>query len=109
MHPVVRIRFFTDEKCFGPGIAQLLEEIRQEMSLRKAACAMGMAYSKAWMILKKSEKALGFSLVTSASGGKNGGGTVLTAQAEQLLSNYREYVRRVEEFAGEAFREMFES
>lgn len=107
MHPVVRIRFFTEEKCFGPGIAQLLEHIREEKSLRKAALAMGMAYSKAWTILKHSEKYLGFALVMSASGGAGGGGTVLTEQAEKLLTDYREYTRRVEEYAQKTFREVF--
>ena len=65
MHPVVRIRFFTDEKCFGPGIAQLLEEIRQEMSLRKAACAMGMT-RKPFMVASSALKGSTSVTITSA-------------------------------------------
>ena len=33
----VSVRLFTDRKCFGPGIAQLLWEIDKVHSLRKAA------------------------------------------------------------------------
>ena len=67
-------RLFTDAKCFGPGVAQLLHAVQQLHSLRAAALSMDMAYSKAWTIVKNSEKALGFPLLTSTTGGKGGGG-----------------------------------
>ena len=54
-------RLFTDAKCFGPGVAQLLHAVQRLHSLRAAALSMDMAYSKAWTIIKNSEKALGFS------------------------------------------------
>ena len=31
LHPVVRIQLYTDDKCFGPGIAQLLELVAERM------------------------------------------------------------------------------
>ena len=72
-------RLFTDAKCFGPGVAQLLHAVQELRSLRAAALSMDMAYSKAWTIIKNSEKALGFSLLDSTTGGKGGGGAALTA------------------------------
>ena len=45
LHPGLTIRFFTSEKCFGPGVAALLDGIREGGSLRAAAGEMGMAYS----------------------------------------------------------------
>ena len=53
-------RLFTDAKCFGPGVAQLLHAVQQLHSLRAAALSMDMAYSKAWTVIKNSEKALAF-------------------------------------------------
>ena len=48
LHPVLSIRLFRDEKCFGSGVAQLLHLVDEHHSLRAAAQTMGMAYSKAW-------------------------------------------------------------
>ena len=54
LHPVLSIRIFAEEKCFGPGVAALLNRIHEHHSLRAAAMSMGMAYSKAWTILRAS-------------------------------------------------------
>ena len=51
-------RLFTDAKCFGPGVAQLLHAVQELHSLRAAALSMDMAYSKAWTIIKNSELSL---------------------------------------------------
>ena len=58
-------RLFTDVKCFGPGVAQLLHRVERLHSLRAAAMEMEMAYSKAWTVIKNSENALGFKLETA--------------------------------------------
>ena len=60
-------RLFTDAKCFGPGIAQLLHRVERLHSLRAAALEMEMAYSKAWTVVKNAENALGFKLPTTSS------------------------------------------
>ena len=78
LHPVLSVRIFGAEKCFGPGLSELLRRVEEHHSLRAAAASMGMAYSKAWTILKQAEKNLGFALLLSSTGGKNGGGAVLT-------------------------------
>ena len=70
----VIVRIYGEDKCFGPGIADLLERVDQFRSLRKATIDMGMAYSKAWKILKIAEENLGFPLLKSVTGGKGGGG-----------------------------------
>lgn len=44
----IRIHLFKNDKCFGPGICSLLEEVDKCGSLRKAAIDMNMSYSKAW-------------------------------------------------------------
>ena len=62
------------QRRFGPGVAALLEEVREKRSLRAAAGSMGMAYSKAWRIVRAAEDALGYKLLSSTIGGRHGGG-----------------------------------
>jgi len=88
LHPAVTLRLYTGTKCFGPGVAMLLQRVRTLHSLRSAAMDMNMAYSKAWTILKEAEKGLGFKLLLSTTGGKGGGGAVLTPQGDALLDAY---------------------
>ena len=49
---VISSRIFTDQKCFGPGVAQLLKKVDELHSLRAAAMSMSMAYSKAWTVIR---------------------------------------------------------
>ena len=100
-------RLFTDAKCFGPGIAQLLHAVQELHSLRAAALSMDMAYSKAWTIIKNSEKALGFSLLDSTTGGKGGGGAALTPEGARLLRAYDTFCARLQDAADELFQEEF--
>lgn len=102
--PVLSLRLFCGEdKCFGPGVAELLRRVQQERSLRAAAISMGMAYSKAWTVIKNSEAALGFKLLVSTTGGKNGGGATLSPEAERLLAAYEEYRNHLRQYAQEQF------
>ena len=96
-----------DQRRFGPGVAALLEEVREKRSLRAAAGAMGMAYSKAWRIVRSAEEALGYKLLRSTVGGRNGGGAALTEEAEALLSAWRALREEVGAFAQERFAEQF--
>ncbi|MCR5636834.1 MAG: LysR family transcriptional regulator [Clostridiales bacterium] len=107
LHANISVRLFTDEKCFGPGIALLLHRINEHKSLRSAAISMGMAYSKAWTILKSSEKSLGFKLLNSTIGGKNGGGAMLTEDAKAILAAYDEYCAELKKYADKLFDKKF--
>ena len=106
-HINLTIRIFTDRKCFGPGIAALLHRVDELHSLRAAAQSMEMAYSKAWKIVKNGEEGLGIRLLSSTTGGKNGGGAVLTEEARRLLECYDGYCAELRELAEEKFRERF--
>ena len=105
--PVLTIRIFADEKCFGPGIAVLLQKVQELHSLRAAAMSMNMAYSKAWTITKHAQAALGFPLLHSITGGRGGGGAELTPEGERLLEAYDDYCRQLRAFADGLFQEKF--
>ncbi len=40
LHPAVTFRLYTDQKCFGPGVAMLMRRVRTLHSLRSAAIDM---------------------------------------------------------------------
>ena len=89
LHLVLSVRLFTDRKCFGPGVAQLLHAVEEHHSLRAAAQSMEMAYSKAWTIMKNAERGLGVKLLSSSTGGKHGGGAALTEEGRTTLEALR--------------------
>ena len=105
----VTLRLLDDEgqRRFGPGVAALLEEVREKRSLRAAAASMGMAYSKAWRIVRTAEDALGYKLLSSTIGGRHGGGAALTEEAEALLAAYQALRDEVDAFARKRFEERF--
>lgn len=107
LHPVLTIRIFREQKGFGPGVAELLRRVDEHRSLRAAAQSMGMAYSKAWKILKNAENCLGFRMLETRTGGRSGGGASLTDGARTLLAAYERYCERVNAFSAEAFAEEF--
>ena len=93
MKAVSKIIFLNDrgEKFFGEGPARLLRGIEATGSLRAAAMAMSMAYTKALKLMKQAEEALGFPLTTRTTGGKDGGGSVLTPEGVRWLRQYEAY------------------
>lgn len=104
---VITARIFGEEKCFGPGVAMLLERVKTLCSLRAAAMDMDMAYSKAWTILKQAERGLGKKLVSTATGGRHGGGAALTREGEAILAAYRRYDAQLKAYGQALFRESF--
>ena len=93
MKAATKVTFFDEngEKFFGEGPAHLLRGIEEKGSLRSAAMSMGMAYTKALRILKNAEAALGFSLTTRTTGGRDGGGSILTPEGKAWLERYEAY------------------
>lgn len=105
-----KIWFDTDEgdKFFGKGNYLLLKEIQKTHSLNKAAKNLKMSYSKAFNIIKNSEKSLGIKLIDSEVGGHNGGGSSLTASGEKLLKLFEEADEKIEELTIKITEELSE-
>lgn len=100
-------RLFTDAKCFGPGVAQLLHAVDRLHSLRAAAAEMEMAYSKAWSIIRNSEETLGFKLLNASAGGRGGGGATLTEEAVKLLTAYDGFCSSLRAYGDSIFDDAF--
>ena len=75
--------------AFGPGKAALLEKIRSDGSISKAAQSLDMSYSRAWQLVDSMNKAFHQPLVEPRSGGKKGGGAAITKAGEEVLDLYR--------------------
>lgn len=93
MKPVTKIQLFDENggKFFGEGPCRLLRLVEQTGSLRCAAASMEMAYSKAIKLIKQAESALDFPLTQRSVGGKDGGGSTLTAEGRAFLRQYEAY------------------
>ena len=106
---VVSPRILGEEKFFGPGIATLLHRVEEYRSIRQATASMGMAYSKAWAIVRRAERELGFPLLNTTTGGKEGGGASLTAEGRLFLEKYDRFCALVNEHARADFEAVFGS
>lgn len=76
------------EKVFGEGPCTLLKMVGRLGSLNRAAKELGMSYSKAWTIIDRAERLLGYALLETKTGGIGGGGSYLTDRARALIEGY---------------------
>lgn len=95
------------KKVFGKGPCILLKKIDRLGSLNKAAREMNMSYSKAWSIIHGAERALGYALVETKSGGLDGGGSFLTVEAKRLVRAYEEFSKEAEELVNKLYEDYF--
>lgn len=85
---------------FGRGIANLCLGVREAGSLNAAAKGMGMAYSKAWRIIKETEAALGIQLLN-----RDGAhGSTLTEEGDALLDAYISIDAQLQKDAEKTFK-----
>ncbi|EER60129.1 transcriptional regulator, ModE family [Acidovorax delafieldii 2AN] len=77
------------ENLGGPGRIALLAHIAERGSITHAARAMKMSYKAAWDAIDTMNNLAGEPLVERVTGGKGGGGTVLTRRGAQLVENFR--------------------
>ncbi len=84
------------EPLLGDGRERLLLAIARGGSLNTAAAELGISYRKAWSQLRQMEQHAPFPLVARSKGGKGGGSTRLTDEAQQLLERYARLKRKLD-------------
>ena len=107
LYTVLSIALHADERRSGPCLAALLHRIETLRSLRGAAMALNLPYSRAWNTIKDAERQLGFPLLHSATGGRHGGGASLTTEAEELLRAYDSFCAELHQTAGALYEKYF--
>lgn len=90
MHAKITLKLENNENVsfFGPGVAELFQLIETTGSVRHAAETMGLSYSKAWKMIRGTEKATGEAVVDRTQGGKGGGKADLTSRGKKLLEDF---------------------
>jgi molybdate transport system regulatory protein len=92
--PVVRFRIdFARHSSVGPGKIRLLEAIRDSGSLSQGARELGMSYRRAWLLIDSLKQSFREPVTVASTGGKDGGGMLVTEFGDTLIRNYRELER----------------
>ena len=109
LKPTIRLSIMNPDaesgSLFGRGIASLCLGVRETGSLNAAAKGMGMAYSKAWRIMKQTEEAFGFNLIN-----RDGAhGSTLTKDGTLLLSAFEQLERDISTYAERHLPEIFKT
>jgi molybdate transport system regulatory protein len=78
--------------------ADLLEQIQACGSLSEAARRLRFAYRRAWLLVDAMNNAFPSPLVSTAVGGKRGGGARLTERGKHVLRAYRDLQIQFEHF-----------
>ena len=93
------------EARIGPGKIQLLENIEACGSISAAGRAMDMSYKRAWDLVDEINRICRQAAVERQTGGKNGGGAMLTPFGVSLVARYR----KIERDAASAVRKELEA
>jgi len=80
---------FEGNHSLGRGKAQLLEAVAESGSISAAARSMGMAYRHAWELIDDLNQCFGQPVLTTAAGGRSGGGANLTPLGKELVRRFR--------------------
>ena len=90
MDSVLRLRIGKDrELAVGPGKIALLEAIDETGSISAAGRKLRMSYRRAWMLVDALNRTFDAPVLTTATGGKEGGGTSLTPLGVEVVRRYR--------------------
>jgi molybdate transport system regulatory protein len=88
----------------GPGKIALLEAIRTTGSISAGARSLGMSYRRAWLLVEEVNQTLREPAVTAETGGRRGGGAVLTPVGERVIALYRAIESNARTAANQEFR-----
>jgi molybdate transport system regulatory protein len=75
--------------AMGPGKAELIERIAATGSISAAARAMGMSYRRAWQLAEALNRDFRRELISTAIGGRRGGGARVTPFGRRIAQLFR--------------------
>ncbi len=109
LQPFIRLSISNPKSdsnsAFGLGIANLCMGVRELGSLNAAAKSMGMAYSKAWRIMKETEAALDIQILD-----RDGAhGSQLTEEGNRILDTYFSLVSELKAESGDLLKKYLEN
>ncbi len=93
-----------DAIAIGPGKIDLLRVVGETQSIAAAARALGIPYKRAWLLIDSLNQGFGQPVVETATGGKGGGGTIVTPLGQRLLKCYVALETRINEASAKELR-----
>ena len=105
--PSVKISIDKEDVFLNSRLKLLLFLIADLQSVRQACLHMGLSYQKAWDMINRLEREVGYAVVTRQHGGRNGGKTCLTDRGQRLMLAFQQYEDEVRGFARQRFDALF--
>lgn len=107
LSPTVQINIEKEQVLFNARFKLLLFLIADLQSVRQACLHMGLSYAKAWDMINRLEREVGYAVVERSHGGKQGGHTRLTPRGEALMLAYQRYEQEMKQEAQARFNKIF--
>ncbi len=105
--PKLRLRLdFGGRRRIGPGKIDLIDAVGRTGSISAAGRAMGMSYRRSWLLVSAVNDMFDEPVVSSQTGGKEGGGAQLTDFGARLVAAYRRLEDAAQSEALGAFAEI---
>jgi len=109
MNVAYKVWLENNGKAFGEGPYRILKQIEKSGSLHQAALDLNISYRKAWDIINKAEKRLGFPFLERKIGGTSGGGSVITPLGKVFLERYERFREEVKIVLEKTYKRHFET
>ncbi len=90
----------------GYGRVVLLEKIREQGSISAAARSMEMSYRHAWKLVDSMNRQSRNPVVEKTTGGRGGGGAVLTQAGERAIECFWSVHREFKDFLDERSKQL---
>lgn len=107
LHAAFQIRISREKVFYGPGPHHLLQLTDEFGSLSNACQHMGMSYTKGRKIISTMEEELGFPVLETQQGGKAGGSSRLTQNAQSLMARYSDFEAEATQALDALFQKYF--
>lgn len=89
MHAEIQLTLKREQRLFAdPRRISLLKQIKQTGSISQGAKLAGISYKSAWDAINEMNKLAEHTLVERATGGKGGGGALVTRYGDRLIQLY---------------------
>ena len=95
-----------DGTFLGYGRVMLLERIREHGSISAAARSMEMSYRHAWKLVDSMNRQSSSPVVAKSTGGRGGGGAVLTETGERAIASFWSAYADLKAFLAERSRQL---
>jgi molybdate transport system regulatory protein len=109
-HLTVRSKVWLElegRPVIGEGRVAMLQAIQRHGSIVHASREIGIPYRRMRGAIRDMETALGRPLVFAYRGGGEGGGAVLTPEAQELMANFEKFAQAFQQDADALFLESF--